>query len=79
MSLITRSGRTVKKPERYEPPVEKLLDDYDDYEYEEDDIDDDDVESIHSQNEESDDDEEDADENGNLKGFVESDSEEDDD
>ena len=67
----TRSGRLVKKPDRYEPPEEELDDDYKDNEY--------DSESIvnSEEDEESEeDDESDADEKGNLAGFVESDEEE---
>jgi len=70
MSYTTRSGRQINKPERYEP--KEICDD--DYE------DDDDEEDIFSSDEsESESDEEDADENGNLKGFVVSDSDEEDD
>ncbi|MDB4588388.1 hypothetical protein N9095_00250 [bacterium] len=73
MSYTTRSGRQVKKPERYEPK-EICEDDYDDGE------DEDDEEDIFSSDEsESESDEEDADDNGNLKGFVVSDSDEEDD
>lgn len=68
----TRSGRTVKAPDRYEPPIEKMIDDYDDDEYDDDDLDD--TESIESDDQYESDDE--VDENGNLKGFVESDDEE---
>ena len=32
----TRSGRTIKAPERYEPPAEKMTDDYGDEEYDDD-------------------------------------------
>tara|TARA_B110000285_G_C14693482_1_gene410115 strand:+ start:375 stop:599 length:225 start_codon:yes stop_codon:yes gene_type:complete len=73
MSYITRSGRQVKKPVLYEPK-EKCNDDY------EDDDDEDEGDDIFSSDEsESESDEEDADENGNLKGFVVSDSDEEDD
>ena len=73
MSYTTRSGRQIKKPERYEPE-EICEDDY------EDDDDEEDAEDIFSSDEsESESDEEDADENGNLKGFVVSDSDEEDD
>jgi len=71
MSCITRSGRYIKKPERYEPN-EICEDDYNDCEES------DDEEDIFSSDEESDSDEEDADDNGNLKGFVVSDSDEED-
>jgi hypothetical protein len=74
MSYTTRSGRQVKKPVLYEP--KEICDD--DYEHDEDD--DDEGEDIFSSDEsESESDEEDADENGNLKGFVVSDSDEEDD
>lgn len=73
MSYTTRSGRQIKKPERYEPK-EICEDDY------EDDDDEEEAEDIFSSDEsESESDEEDADENGNLKGFVVSDSDEEDD
>ena len=73
MSYTTRSGRQIKKPERYEPN-EICEDDYEgEDDYEEEDIFSSDDES------ESESDEEDADENGNLKGFVVSDSDEEDD
>ena len=71
MSYTTRSGRQIKKPVRYEPK-EICEDDYDESEEEEE-------EDIFSSDEESESDEEDADENGNLKGFVVSDSDEEDD
>jgi hypothetical protein len=69
MAYVTRSGRTVKKPELYEPK-EICEDDYSDSEEEgeEEDI---------FTDEESESDEEDADENGNLKGFVVSDDDDD--
>lgn len=71
MSYTTRSGRQIKKPERYEP--EEICEDDDDEEEEE-------AEDIFSSDEsESESDEEDADENGNLRGFVVSDSDEEDD
>ena len=71
MSYTTRSGRQVKKPVLYEP--NEICDD--DYEHDEDE-----GEDIFSSDEsESESDEEDADENGNLKGFVVSDSDEEDD
>jgi hypothetical protein len=73
MSYTTRSGRQIKKPERYEPK-EICEDDYDNEEESEEE-----GEDIFSSDEESESDEEDADENGNLKGFVVSDSDEEDD
>lgn len=71
MTYTTRSGRQIKKPERYEPK-EICEDDYEDEEEEAEDI-------LSSDESESESDEEDADENGNLKGFVVSDSDEEDD
>tara|TARA_R110000803_G_scaffold91942_9_gene159455 strand:- start:724 stop:945 length:222 start_codon:yes stop_codon:yes gene_type:complete len=72
MSYTTRSGRQVKKPVIYEPK-EICDDDYEDDEESE-------GEDIFSSDEsESESDEEDADDNGNLKGFVVSDSDEEDD
>lgn len=65
-TITTRSGRVIKKPERY-TPVETVVDDFSESEY-------DDVESEISSSVsfESEDDtsESDADENGNLEGFV---------
>lgn len=67
----TRSGRNIKKPERYEP-TETCTDDYTD-----DDDENSDEEIINSESEcSSDEDDEDADDNGNLKGFVVSDEDE---
>lgn len=67
----SRSGRTLKAPERYEPK-EEIIDDYTD---DESDVDDDedieDEDEYHSDDDdEEDDDDEDADEHGNLKDFV---------
>tara|TARA_R110001606_G_C15378703_1_gene650203 strand:- start:2255 stop:2479 length:225 start_codon:yes stop_codon:yes gene_type:complete len=73
MSYTTRSGRQIKKPELYEPK-EICEDDYEDYDESEDE-----GENIFSSDDESESDEEDADDNGNLKGFVVSDSDEEDD
>ena len=69
MSYTTRSGRQIKKPDRYEPK-EICEDDYggDVEESEEE------GEDIFSSDDESESDEEDSDGNGNLKGFVVSDS-----
>tara|TARA_R110002072_G_scaffold41761_7_gene116804 strand:- start:3737 stop:3964 length:228 start_codon:yes stop_codon:yes gene_type:complete len=74
MTYATRSGRQIKKPDRYEPK-EICDDDYDDSDF----SDTEDEENIFSTDEESASDEEDADDNGNLKGFVVSDSDEEDD
>lgn len=70
-SVVTRSGRLVKKPQLFEP-VEDVTDDWglDDHDSELDsDIE---TENEYQSDDESDDDDEDddADENGNLKGFV---------
>ena len=63
----TRSGRVVKKPERYEP-VEQVEDDYAPEDY---DSDESSVSSTPSSDESDDyDDESDADDDGNLDGFV---------
>ena len=75
MSYTTRSGRQVKKPVLYEP--KEICDD--DYEHDEDDDDEEGDDIFSSDESESESDEEDADENGNLKGFVVSDSDEEDD
>mgnify|MGYP006074858235 CR=1 FL=1 len=72
----TRSGRTVKKPIRYEPPEEYLIDDYKDNEYDSDDVSDIIIDSEDEEDVSDDDDNTDADVNGNLVGFVESDDEE---
>ena len=74
MSYTTRSGRNIKKPDRYEPK-EICEDDYNDP----DETDDEDEDIFSSDESESESDEEDGDENGNLKGFVVSDSDEEDD
>lgn len=67
MSVTTRSGRIIKKPDRYEP-VEQVTDDFSDSEYDSEFSDDDsDCESIVTESTMLSDDE---DENGNLKGFV---------
>lgn len=63
----TRSGRTTKPPERYEP-VEQVEDDYADEDYDSDDP----SELSSDTSYDSDDvvDNEDADDDGNLDGFV---------
>ena len=69
MVYTTRSGRQIKKPVRYEPK-EICVDDYSD--------DDDEGEDILSESEcSSDEDDDDADNDGNLKGFVVTDEDED--
>lgn len=65
METRTRSGRIVKKPERYEPN-EKVEDDYESDDY----ATDDDDSSNYESEEETDDDSE-----GSLKDFVVDDSE----
>ena len=73
MSYTTRSGRQVKKPVLYEP--KEICDD----DYEEDEEEEEGEDIFSSDESESESDEEDADDNGNLKGFVVSDSDEEDD
>ena len=63
----TRSGRTVKPPDRY-VPVEVCEDDYEDEDYDDTDLSD--VSSEMSVDSEEISSESDADENGNLDGFV---------
>ena len=77
-SVITRSGRISKRPERLELD-EPIEDDYsdDEDENEDDDYSDDgDLCETDDEDEDEEDDEE-EDENGNLKGFVVEDEEED--
>lgn len=75
----TRSGRTIKKPQDvYVPEIVDFEDEYSeeddsDFDMSGSDIDTDD--ELCESDEETDDDDDDADENGNLKGFVVSDSE----
>jgi hypothetical protein len=59
---MTRSGRLVKKPERYEP-IEKVEDDFSSDEY---DTDDDDVPSEYSEDEDDDE----SDSEGSLVDFI---------
>jgi hypothetical protein len=66
----TRSGRLVKKPDRYEP-TEIVEDDYIESGDEEDD---DDCTACEEEEEEESDSDSDADEDGNLKGFIVPDS-----
>ena len=65
--VVTRSGRTVKKPERYEP-VEQVEDDYATDDYDSDDVSE--IESGVSYDESEFSSEDDADDDGNLDGFV---------
>jgi hypothetical protein len=70
MTVTTRSGRNVNKPERYEP-VEQVTDDFSDSEYDSECSYDSDCGSIISESTMfSDDVSDDEDEEGNLKGFV---------
>ena len=62
----TRSGRIIKKPERYEP-VEQVTDDFSDSDYDSEESDFSDVDSICTESTRF---EDDVDENGNLDGFV---------
>ncbi len=74
----TRSGRISKVPDRLDPLEDLPEDDYsdDDYETESDPGSDDDIDLLQTDDEDDfEDDEEDMDENGNLKGFVVSDNE----
>jgi len=66
-NVVTRSGRTVKKPDRYEP-VEQVEDDYaaEDYDSDESSINESGVEYEDSEFSSEDD----ADDDGNLDGFV---------
>lgn len=76
-SVVTRSGRRVKKPQLFEP-VEDVVDDWgvDDHDSDIDsDIDTENEYHSEDEDESEDDEDEDADENGNLKGFVVVDSE----
>jgi hypothetical protein len=68
----SRSGRIIKKPDLYEP-TERPDDDFAEDEYDEDDNEDDEEDE---DEDEDDEDNEDADDNGNLKGFVVEDEEE---
>ena len=72
----TRSGRIVKKPERYEP-VEQVEDDYAPEDYDSDESSD--VDSAVSYDESEFSSEDDADDDGNLDGFVVADKSESDD
>lgn len=65
--MKTRSGRVVKKPERY-TPNEVCEDDYDVEEYDDTDLSD--VSSEMSLDSEEISSESDADDNGNLDGFI---------
>ena len=74
----TRSGRISKVPDRLDPLEDLPEDDYsdDDYETESDPGSDDDIDLLQTDDEDDfEDDDEDMDENGNLKGFVVSDNE----
>jgi hypothetical protein len=77
----TRSGRTIKKPQDvYVPEIvdfEDAYSDEDDSDFDMSGSDIDTEDELVDSDEEEDDDEDDADENGNLKGFIVSDSEDD--
>jgi hypothetical protein len=73
----TRSGRAVKKPERYEP-VEVPTDDYDQGDDESVVSSESESESYVDESESESESDEDADASGNLKGFVVSDDEDED-
>jgi hypothetical protein len=73
-TVVTRYGRISKKPDRLDPE-EEVEDDYTDDD--EDFCESDDEDLCESDDDEEEDDEEDADENGNLKGFVVSSDDED--
>ena len=62
----TRSGRIIKKPDRYEP-IEQVTDDFSDSDYDSSESDFSDVDSICTESTRF---EDDVDENGNLDGFV---------
>lgn len=68
-TVITRSGRISKKPERLDPE-EDVEDDYSDEDYEEEEEEDLCETDDEDEDDEDEEDAEDADENGNLKGFV---------
>lgn len=75
MTITTRSGRVSIKPERFDPK-EDICDDYSDSE-EDDEEYSDDEDLCETDDEDEDEDCDDADENGNLRGFVVDDEEED--
>lgn len=62
----TRSGRIIKKPDRYEP-IEQVTDDFSDSDYDSSESDFSDVDSICTESTRF---EDDVDEDGNLCGFV---------
>jgi len=74
-SVRTRSGRISKPPVRYEP-VEDVTDDYSRDEHEDFEEESDTDEDFSEDSEEESDDDSDEDENGNLKGFVVDDEDE---
>ena len=74
MTTRTRSGRISKPPDRYEPK-EEVIDDYSD-ESGDDEEDSEDEEEDEEDSEDEEDDSEEEDEEGNLKGFITYDSEE---
>lgn len=82
-NYTTRSGRTIKKPKEFKPTEDTFTDDFREDEYDTDesldsDIDtDDELGSDSEFNSEYDEDDCEEDDNGNLRGFVVSDSEDD--
>lgn len=69
MTVTTRSGRVIKKPDRYEP-VEQVTDDFSDSEYDSECSDDSDCDSIMTESTVFSYGEDEEDDEGNLKGFV---------
>jgi len=78
-NYTTRRGRVINKPEQFKPTEDTFIDDFREDEYDTDDSSDSSIctdEEIDSDSEYDEDDCE-EDDNGNLKGFIVSDSEED--
>jgi len=78
-NYTTRSGRTIKKPKEFKPTEDTFTDDFREDEYDTDESFDTDIDTDEEMDSESEYDEDDyeEDDNGNLKGFVVSDSEDD--
>jgi hypothetical protein len=78
-NYTTRSGRTIKKPKEFKPTEDTFTDDFREDEYDTDESFDTDIDTDEEIDSESEYDEDDCeeDDNGNLKGFVVSDSEDD--
>jgi hypothetical protein len=82
MNYRTRSGRHIKKPILFKPTEDTVVDDYAEHEYDTDDVksDIDTEDEFDSESDyDSDEDDYEEDDNGNLKGFVVSDSEDEED